>query len=80
MSAQTVRPTFSPSAGRSSYTMYKDLRLRGEVVVDDVVDMRHVNTTGGNIGDNKDTRKSRTEFLDLLLSCGLVQVSIYYNY
>jgi hypothetical protein len=79
MSAQTVRPALSPSTGRPSNSMYEDLWLRREVVVDDVVDVWHVYTTRGNISDNEDTRKPRTKFLNLFLSCSLVEVSVDYS-
>lgn len=77
MSAQAVCPTFPPSAGRPPHSMNEDFRLRREVVIDDVVYVRHVDTTSGDIGDHEDTRQARTKIFDLFLACSLVEVSIY---
>jgi hypothetical protein len=58
--------------------VHEDLRLRREVVVDDVVDMGHIHTPSSNVGDDKYTGQSHPKVLDLLFASCLVKVAIHF--
>jgi hypothetical protein len=79
VSAETERPSFAAGSGRSSDSVYEDFWLRGKVVVDDVVDVWHVDSTRCDISHNEDAGQSSSEVGNLLLAGGLVKVSVDYN-
>jgi hypothetical protein len=62
---KTVTPSRLPSTGGTTNTVNKDLRLGWEIIVDHVGENGNINTTGSDIGDNKDVRNAPSEILNL---------------
>lgn len=55
---ESVGNTFSASSAGSSDTMDVIFKLSGEIVVDDELDIRHVQTSGGKIGSDQNIASS----------------------
>jgi len=63
----------APSSRRTTDPVHKQLRGRGKVKVDDILQQWDIDTTRGNICDNEDLRLSVPELGQIDLSRSLIQ-------
>ena len=56
--------------------MYKDSRICGKVVIDNVIDHRHVQTSSGDIGNDEYTRSPIPKLPQLTLPGYLIEVPV----
>ena len=73
---ERVGRTLAAGTGCPANSVDKHTGTGREVVVDDILEDRDVDTTGGDVGDDEDRRLAPAEALELLLARRLVERTI----